>query len=228
MSRQRILLIEEDGNRAQELADQLDRDGHETIIARNREEGVHQARALLPDRIILDMPIADCLELCWRLGDSEGTREIPISMMAQDDASVTAINAAFALGNGSTFKAAAGNHFTPRLTALRNGRRPVANQAQVLEYQGLRIDLLQHQAYSNGAKLELTPTEFRLLECFLRQPGRAFSRAQLMDSAISKGNLVLERTIDCHVKSLRRKLNSNRVVIETVRGVGYRFRDPRE
>jgi two-component system, OmpR family, phosphate regulon response regulator PhoB len=228
MSRQRILLIEEDGNRAQELADQLDRDGHETIIARNREEGVRQARALLPDRIILDMPIADCLELCWRLGDIEGTREIPISMMAQDDASEPAINAAFALGNGSTVKSAAGNHLAPRLTALRNGRRPVANQAQVLEYQGLRIDLLQHQAYSNGAKLELTPTEFRLLECFLRQPGRAFSRAQLMDGAISKGNLVLERTIDCHVKSLRRKLNSNRVVIETVRGIGYRFRDPRE
>lgn len=228
MSRQRILLIEEDGNRAHELANQLDRDGHETIVALNREEGVRQARAMLPDRIILDMPIADCLELCWRLGDIEGTREIPISMLAQDDAAVTTMNPALVLGNESTINLAAGNQLVPRLTALRNGRRPVANQAQVLEYQGLRIDLLQHQAYSNGAKLDLTPTEFRLLECFLRQPGRAFSRAQLVDSAISKGNLVLERTIDCHVKSLRRKLNSNRVVIETVRGIGYRFRDPRE
>ena len=117
---------------------------------------------------------------------------------------------------------------TLRLTTLRNKRRPPVNQTQVLEYRGVRIDLMQHLAYSNGTRIDLTPTEFRLLECFLRQPGRAFSRSQLLDSAISKGNLVLERTIDCHVKSLRRKLNSNRVAIETVRGIGYRFRDPRD
>ena len=107
-------------------------------------------------------------------------------------------------------------------------RRPPTNQTQVLEYRGVRIDLLQHQAYSNGAKIELTPTEFRLLECFCANPDCAFSRSQLLDCAFSKGNLVLERTIDCHVKSLRRKLNSNRVAIETVRGIGYRFRDPRD
>ncbi len=71
----------------------------------------------------------------------------------------------------------------------------------------------------------MTPTEFRLLECLLRQPGRAFSRAQLMDAAIEEGAIVLERTIDVHIKSLRRKLETHGDMIETVRGVGYRFRE---
>ena len=72
--------------------------------------------------------------------------------------------------------------------------------------------------------MELTPTEFRLLEVLLRQPGRAFSRHQLMDAAIGEGAIVLERTIDVHVKTLRRKLGETEL-IETVRAVGYRFRE---
>jgi two-component system, OmpR family, phosphate regulon response regulator PhoB len=222
MTRQRILIIEEEGGRADEFSKEFERDGHETLIARNCEEGARLARGVLPDRIILDLPITDCLEFCWRLGDFESTREIPVFMLAQDDASFATSNASLAL-NVATTGCASRDPPVPRLTALRNKRRPPVNQTQVLEHRGVRIDLLQYQAYSNGAKIDLTPTEFRLLECFLRQPGRAFSRSQLLDCAISKGNLVLERTIDCHVKSLRRKLNSNRVAIETVRGIGYRF-----
>jgi two-component system, OmpR family, phosphate regulon response regulator PhoB len=72
--------------------------------------------------------------------------------------------------------------------------------------------------------LTLTPTEFRLLECLLRQPGRAFSRHQLMDAAIGEGQIVLERTIDVHIKTLRKKIG-DADLIETVRGVGYRFRE---
>jgi two-component system phosphate regulon response regulator PhoB len=73
----------------------------------------------------------------------------------------------------------------------------------------------------------LTPTEFRLLECLVRQPGRAFTRHQLMDAAIGDGAIVLERTIDVHIKTLRRKLGAMDL-IETVRGVGYRFRESGE
>jgi two-component system phosphate regulon response regulator PhoB len=86
-----------------------------------------------------------------------------------------------------------------------------------------------HLATSQGKELVLTPTEFRLLECLLRQRGRAFTRAQLMDAAIGEDAVVLERTIDVHIKTLRRKLGKAGVAratrIQTVRGVGYRFRD---
>ena len=82
----------------------------------------------------------------------------------------------------------------------------------------------RHRAFANDRELDLTPTEFRLLECLLRQPGRAFTRHQLMDAAIGEGAIVLERTIDVHIKTLRRKLGEVDL-IETVRGVGYRFRE---
>ena len=83
---------------------------------------------------------------------------------------------------------------------------------------------MRHRAFVDDRELDLTPTEFRLLECLLRQPGRAFTRHQLMDAAIGEGAIVLERTIDVHIKTLRRKLGEGDL-IETVRGVGYRFRE---
>ena len=94
----------------------------------------------------------------------------------------------------------------------------------MVEHLGVRIDRLRHRASVEGKDMDLTPTEFRLLECLLRQPGRAFSRHQLMDAAIGDGAIVLERTIDVHIKTLRRKLGGTEL-IETVRGVGYRFRE---
>src|SRR5437016_4421179 len=93
------------------------------------------------------------------------------------------------------------------------------------EHLGISLDKIKHPALAKGRELDLTPTEFRLLECMLRQPGRAFTRQQLMDAAIEEGAVVLERTIDVHVKSLRRKLGGESEFIETVRGVGYRFRE---
>ncbi len=96
----------------------------------------------------------------------------------------------------------------------------------MVEHLDVRIDRVRHRAYASGRELELTPTEFRLLECLLRQPGRAFTRHQLMDAAIGEGAIVLERTIDVHIKTLRRKLGAADL-IETVRGVGYRFRERR-
>jgi len=97
----------------------------------------------------------------------------------------------------------------------------------VVEYLGVRIDRVRHRAFAEGQALDLTPTEFRLLECLLRHPGLAFTRHQLMDAAIGEGASVLERTIDVHIKTLRMKLGASDL-IETVRGVGYRFRETHE
>jgi two-component system phosphate regulon response regulator PhoB len=82
----------------------------------------------------------------------------------------------------------------------------------------------RRQAAFRGQELRLTPTEFRLLEIMLKQPGRPFSRRELMNSAIGGGAIVLERTIDVHIKSLRHKLG-DADLIQTVRRVGYRFRE---
>jgi len=98
----------------------------------------------------------------------------------------------------------------------------------VIEHLDVRIDRVRHKATAHSLELDLTPTEFRLLECLLRQPGRAFTRPQLMDVAIGEGAVVLERTIDVHIKTLRKKLGEEQEFIETVRGIGYRFRETKE
>jgi two-component system phosphate regulon response regulator PhoB len=74
--------------------------------------------------------------------------------------------------------------------------------------------------------LDLTPSEFGLLEALIRQPGRVFARSELIDAALGGDSLVLERTIDVHIRSLRKKLGPHALLVETVRGIGYRFRDP--
>ncbi len=98
---------------------------------------------------------------------------------------------------------------------------------KVIESQGIVIDRHSHRAFYRNQELPLTPTEFRLLEVLIRQAGRAFTRYELMDAAIGEDAVVLERTIDVHVKSLRKKLGEAGGLIETVRGVGYRFHEAR-
>src|SRR5262249_30345517 len=112
-----------------------------------------------------------------------------------------------------------------RIKALRRRVEGGLDAGDVVEHGGVRIDRVRHRATVEETALDLTPTEFRLLECLLRQPGRAFTRAQLMDAAIGDRAIVLERTIDVHIKSLRRKLGEAGELLETVRGVGYRFRE---
>jgi two-component system phosphate regulon response regulator PhoB len=96
---------------------------------------------------------------------------------------------------------------------------------EVLQVGPLKLDKRGHRVTLKNEPVLLTPTEFRLLETLMRQPGRAFSRQDLMESAIGDGAIVLERTIDVHIKSLRRKLGTMGDYIETVRGVGYRFQE---
>ena len=110
---------------------------------------------------------------------------------------------------------------------LRRVESPVET-GDLIEHLGIRIDRIRHRVTVHNDEISLTPTEFKLLECMLRQPGRAFNRHQLMDAAIGEGQIVLERTIDVHVKTLRKKLDDaggTTDMIETVRGVGYRFQE---
>ena len=115
-----------------------------------------------------------------------------------------------------------------KVKALLRRVEGLADPADVVERHGIRVDRVRHKITVGGEGVDLTPTEFKLVECLVRQPGRAFSRYQLMDSAIGEGQIVLERTIDVHIKTLRAKLTKAggpADLIETVRGVGYRFRE---
>jgi two-component system phosphate regulon response regulator PhoB len=229
MSRPRILIIEDERGLTQALDYNFRREGFEVAVSHDGTDGLRKAQALLPDAVLLDLmlPGIGGLDICKKLRGDERTRAMPILMLtAKAEESDQVVG--FTLGaDDYVTKPFNTKVLLQRVKALlrRNDGRP--ETTDTFEAHGVRIDRVRHQVTSNGQPVELTPTEFRLLECMLRQPGRAFTRHQLMDAAIGDGSIVLERTIDVHVKTLRRKLNEPDL-IETVRGVGYRFKEPVE
>ena len=229
MAPPRILIIEDERALTDVLTYNLQREGYETLVAHDGQEGLRKAQTLLPDLVILDLmlPVLNGLEVCRELRAGERTRQIPILMLTAK-AEETDQVVGFSLGaDDYVTKPFSVKVLVQRIKALQRRHEGTAETADVVEHQGVRIDRVRHQAYVESQQLDLTPTEFRLLECLLRQPGRAFARSQLMDAAIGEGALVLERTIDVHIKTLRRKLGPAGELIETVRGLGYRFREGR-
>jgi two-component system phosphate regulon response regulator PhoB len=227
MAKPRILIIEDERGLTEVLSYNLQREGYETVVAHDGLEGLRKAQTQPPDLVILDLmlPGVDGLEICRQLRAAKQTARIPIVMLTAKGEETDQV-VGFSVGaDDYVTKPFSVKVLLQRIRALQRRADTGTEPVDVIEHLGVRIDRIKHKATSNGRELELTPTEFRLLECLLRQPGRAFSRAQLMDAAIEEGAIVLERTIDVHVKSLRRKLVDEGDFIETVRGVGYRFRE---
>ena len=227
MARPRILIIEDERALTDVLAYNLQREGYDVTIAHDGKEGLRKAQMQTPDLILLDLmlPGLDGLEVCRELRSGERTRNVPILMLTAR-AEETDQVVGFSMGaDDYVTKPFSVKVLMQRIKALQRRVDVAAEPAEVIEHLGVRIDRVRHKASVRGHELELTPTEFRLLECMLRQPGRAFTRPQLMDVAIGEGAVVLERTIDVHIKTLRRKLGSEWDYIETVRGIGYRFKE---
>ena len=111
------------------------------------------------------------------------------------------------------------------MKALLRRREPAAQSGEQFSQLGVVVDRRRFTASAQGEVLKLTKSEFKLLETLIRQPGRAFSRAELMDAALGEDSLVLDRTIDVHIRALRKKMGEAGDLIETVRGVGYRFQE---
>jgi two-component system, OmpR family, phosphate regulon response regulator PhoB len=229
MAHRRILLIEDERGLVEPLVYNLQREGYESIVAYDGQEGLRKAQTLLPDLIILDLmlPVLGGQEVLSALKAGDRTRDIPIIILTARAEETDQI-VGFSLGcDDYVTKPFNVKVLLQRIKALQRRVEGKSDPVDVIEYMNVRIDRVRHRTFVDGRELELTPTEFRLLECLLRQPGRAFSRHQLMDAAIGEGAVVLERTIDVHIKTLRRKLG-DADLIETVRGVGYRFREDRE
>ncbi|HLN29064.1 MAG TPA: response regulator [Gemmataceae bacterium] len=226
MARMRVLIIEDERALTEVVVFNLEKEGYEVIVAHDGQEGLRKAQTQLPDLILLDLmlPILGGLDVCRELRAGERTRDIPIVMLTAK-AEETDQLVGFSLGaDDYVTKPFSIKVLLQRIKALHRRVEGTVEPADIVEHMGVRIDRVRHRALVDGKEIDLTPTEFRLLECLVRQPGRAFTRHQLMDSAIGDGAVVLERTIDVHIKTLRRKLGTADL-IETVRGVGYRFRE---
>lgn len=230
MAQPRILIIEDERGLTQSLSWVFNKEGYETHVAESGTEGLRRAQTLLPDVILLDimLPGMDGFEVCRELRAGERTRDIPVIMMTAKSEETDQV-VGYSLGADDYVPKPFSNKvLLAKVKALLRRVSGSSDPGDVTEHLGVRIDRVRHRVTVGDEPLELTPTEFRLLETLIRQPGRAFRRHDLMDSAIGEGSIVLERTIDVHVKTLRQKLiaaGSSGDLIETVRGVGYRFRE---
>jgi two-component system phosphate regulon response regulator PhoB len=224
--RLRILVIEDTRDLVEVLTVALQREGYEIVVAYDGQEGLRKAQSLLPDLILLDvmLPGLSGTEVLRELRAGERTRDVPVIIISARSEETDQV-VGFSMGaDDYVTKPFSPRVLVQRIKALQRRVEGSGDPTDVIEHLGVRIDRVRHRAYADDVELELTPTEFRLLECLVRQPGRAFTRHQLMDAAIGEGAIVLERTIDVHVKTLRKKLGETEL-IETVRGVGYRFRE---
>ncbi len=231
MPKTKILVVEDERALVEVLSYNLAREGFEVLVAHDGQDGLRQAQIKLPDLVVLDLmlPLKGGLDVCRELRMGARTREIPIIMVTAK-AEETDQLVGFATGADDYVTKPYSIKVLLQRIKKELRRRQVRDEpgsGTVHESQGVVVDLHRHRALFNGEELTLTPTEFRLLESLLRQAGRAFTRHELMDAAIGEDAVVLERTIDVHVKSLRKKLGDAADLIETVRGVGYRFREPR-
>ena len=224
MPRETILIVEDEQSLVDVLTYNLTREGYEVEVALDGRDGLQRARTLLPDLVVLDLmlPLIDGMEVCRRLRADTTTQHIRILILTARADEIDEIVGFHMGADDYVVKPFKLKPLIQRIKALL--RRPSLGlmEADVVERDGLDIDRLNHRAALDGNQLDLTPTEFRLLWTLLRQPGRTFSRMDLLDASRGSAANSMERTIDVHVRSLRQKLGDRAELIQTVRGVGYR------
>jgi DNA-binding response OmpR family regulator len=227
MPKAQILIVEDDRSLAEVLDYNLRQDGYETLVASDGQDGLRQARLKSPDLIVLDLmlPMVDGLEVCRRLRADPLTRGTLVLMLTAKSEETDEV-VGFSVGTDDyVAKPFSVKVLLERVRALLR-RRDGSSNGSVVVSQGVMVDRERHRVTIDEKLLDLTPSEFGLLEALVRQPGRVFARSELIDAALGGDSLVLERTIDVHIRSLRKKLGPHAVLVETVRGIGYRFRDP--
>ena len=224
-----VLIVEDDPNTVRLVGLYLQRDGHKVLSAIDGLEGLRLAREARPDLVVLDLmlPKLDGMEVCRALREES---DVPIVMLT---ARVEEADRLAGLDLGADDYVT--KPFSPRELAarVRAVLRRTAREAQEqgpgeLAYGDIKVDLQRRVASVGSGQVRLTPTEFRLLVLLMRQPGRTFTREQLIDGGFGYDFDGFDRTVDAHVSNLRRKLESDSKkpsLIHTVYGIGYRFGD---
>ncbi|MCA8977057.1 MAG: response regulator transcription factor [Planctomycetes bacterium] len=225
--KQKILIIEDEPDILEVMQYNLQRDGYKVIACRNGEQGLSRIRTDAPNLVVLDLmlPGMDGVEVCRQVKSDAVTRGIPIIMVTAKSEESDVV-----LGLGLGADDYITKPFSPREllaridVVLRRGplRDEVGAKDRVVRG-SLQVDLIRHEARIGDRLLTLTPTEMRLLHFLASHPGRVFPRGHLLSRVIGEDAVVTDRNIDVHVRALRQKLGEQQTLIETVRGVGYRF-----
>ena len=228
MSKIKVLVVEDYKPLAETLEYQLNRAGYEVLRAADGKAAIEQAKLSLPDVVFLDvdLPILNGIEVCKQLRMDPTTKDTLILMLsALGEESDQVVGFAMGADDYVVKPVESYKVLLQRLKALLRRREPNLQPTDQFSKQGVVVDRRRFEASVNNEVLQLTKSEFKLLETLIRQPGRAFTRAELVDSALGEDTFVLDRTIDVHIRALRKKMGDSGDLIETVRGVGYRFKE---
>ena len=223
---QRILVVDDEPDIRELIRFALEAAGYEVFEAGQAEEARQLLQAHNPALLLLDwmLPGRSGLELARELKRSNKTRDLPIIMLTAKGEEQDKVQALDTGADDYITKPFSPRELTARIRAVLR-RSAHAGPEGILEANGLLIEPEKHQVSINGKPLEIAPTEYRLLHFFMSHPDRAYSRAQLLDQVWGDEAYLEERTVDVHIRRLRKILepSGHGEHILTVRGVGYRF-----
>ena len=224
----RILVVEDEMKIARLVRDYLEHAGFDVTVAGDGEAAISDARGGRPDLVVLDLglPGRDGLDVARELQRSSG---VPIVMLTARGDETDRIVGLELGADDYVVKPFSPKELVARVRAvLRRAAAAATGGTEVLRAAGVEVDLLRRRVSVDGRGVELTPTEFELLATFVREPGRVFTRGQLLDAVHGVAIESYERAVDAHVKNIRRKIEPTpgrpRYLL-TVHGVGYRFAD---
>lgn len=227
MSKEDILVVEDEGDILELLRYNLTKEGYRVRAVITGEEALNAARSKPPSLVLLDLmlPGVDGLEVCRRLKSEETTRHLPVIMItAKGEESDIIVGLELGADDYVT-KPFSVKVLVARIRAvLRRRDQAAPEEESILERGDLTINPGRHEVMVRGVRTELTATEFRVLHFLARRPGWVFTRQQIVDAVRGEDYPVTERSVDVQMVSLRKKLGPCADQIETVRGIGYRFR----
>ncbi|HEX9819234.1 MAG TPA: response regulator transcription factor [Methylomirabilota bacterium] len=228
----RVLVVEDERDVAELIRYNLGKEGYDVLVTASGTDAVKQAREMRPDLVLLDImvPHLNGWEVCRRLKQDPETRGIPVIMVTGRTEEGDKV-LGFEMGaDDYVTKPFSPRELLARVRAVaRRGRANGAEPKPLVKVGELEIDRHRFEVRLKGRAVELTPKEFELLAILAGSPGRVFGREDLLDAVWGRDGFVEPRTVDVHVARLRAKFTGAKLPapgIETVRGVGYRYRDP--
>ena len=229
----RILIVDDEKDIVDLVAYNFEKEGYEVLKAFDGEKALSLVRSKKPNLIVLDLmlPGIQGLEVCKQIRRNAETAGIPIIMLTAKGEELDKVIGLEVGADDYITKPFSVKELLARVKAvLRRASdvRELSDTAETFEFKGLRIDLKSYEVTVNGEKVSLSRTEFNLLRFLSRNPGRVYSREQILDQVWRDESFVEPRTVDVHVRRLRAQIEpdeSSPVYIVTVRGVGYKFAD---
>ncbi|MEP0355902.1 phosphate regulon transcriptional regulator PhoB [Paraglaciecola sp.] len=222
----RILLVEDEAPIREMLKFVLEQSGYEAIEAEDYDVALEKIIEPYPDLILLDwmLPGGTGVQLAKKLKQHEYVRDIPIIMLTARGEEEDKIRGLDAGADDYVTKPFSPKELVARVKAVIRRVTPTSSE-DAIDFQGLKLDPVSHRVTSNDIPIEMGPTEFKLLHFFMTHAERVYSREQLLDNVWGTNVYVEDRTVDVHIRRLRKALSSfeHDNMIQTVRGAGYRF-----